>query len=72
MGKTYLATRLEREDFKLVEKLAQETNLGKSEIARRLLERSMGGPSPAMPEKNKCKFCKFATICGEGSLSCSI
>jgi len=37
MGKTYLATRLEREDFKLVEKLAQQTNLGKSEIARRLI-----------------------------------
>lgn len=31
MGKTYLATRLEREDFKRVEKLAQQTNLGKSE-----------------------------------------
>lgn len=37
MGKTYLATRLEREDFKRVEKLAQESKLGKSEIARRLI-----------------------------------
>ena len=37
MGKTYLATRLEREDFKRVEKLVEQTNLGKSEIARRLI-----------------------------------
>ncbi|MQY68447.1 MAG: hypothetical protein GH150_03545 [Hadesarchaea archaeon] len=29
--------RLERDDFKRMEKLAQQTKLGKSEIARRLI-----------------------------------
>lgn len=31
-----------------------------------ILEKSMSGPFPAMPEDNKCRFCNFATICDEG------
>lgn len=31
-----------------------------------ILEKSINGPFPALPEERKCKFCNFATICDEG------
>jgi len=30
-----------------------------------IIEKSMNGPFPTLPEERKCKFCNFATICDE-------
>ena len=37
MGKIYLATRIEKEDFEKIQKLVTQSKLGKAEIARRLI-----------------------------------
>lgn len=31
-----------------------------------LLENTLKGPFPALPEKQKCRFCNYATVCDEG------
>jgi hypothetical protein len=37
MGKTYLATRLERQDYERIERLVKQSKLGRAEVARRLI-----------------------------------
>jgi len=56
----------------ITDEMLNETRSKMIEMHDFILEKSMSGPFPAMPKANKCKFCKFATICDEGSLYCSI
>ena len=37
MGKTYLATRLERQDYERIERLVRQSKLDRVEVTRRLI-----------------------------------
>jgi len=50
----------------LTEEMLEETKHKMIEMHDFILEKSMAGPFPAMPEEGKCKFCNFVTICDEG------
>lgn len=50
----------------LTDEMLKETKSKMIEMHDFILEKSMSGPFPAAPEKRKCEFCNFATVCDEG------
>ncbi len=50
----------------LTEKMLQDAKDRMFRMHDDVLERSMNGPFPALPDERKCRFCNFATICEEG------
>lgn len=50
----------------LTDEMLEDTKNRMFKMHDDILEKSMNGPFPTLPEERKCKFCNFATICDEG------